>query len=520
MTGEEVRSMKRMHILAALAALSLTGCLGGGGNGGPFPWLTGDDAGGGGADGCPAHAHREEGQCVCDDDYAVGEDNLSCVRVSCPPRMHPEGEVCACDDIYEPGADGAVCVPLGASVQPGAGPLAVAEESLEIKDDSNGDGLLNPGETLRVYFDLVNTGDEDLDDSITGLLSADSPWVTWRESTGPAFGDAPIPVGFRPCAAGDLCDFDDYSFSLSVLPDTPAGTVIPISIHDLKGGLGVFYADAGFSLTVLAAGGALGVLEESLEVKDDSNGDGLANPGEILRLYFDLENTGVATVTGPITGLLASDGPWVTWRAGNAPDYGTDPMAVSFEACAPGDVCDYDDYSFYVSLAPGTPAGAPVVFTISGLVDGMGQPHPDLQLSLPVEAAGGALGVATDALEIKSDDDGDGRVDPGETMKVYLDLENTGTATVTGPITGRLASNSPWVTWKRPNDPDFGVASIEVSFGACASGAECQNDDWYFNLSVDPAAPTGTALDFSLSSLVDGMGQPHPDLGFSLHVAQ
>ena len=130
--------MKTMITAAALAALCLAGCLGGDGKGAPFPWLgNDDDAAAWGPDGCPPHAHLDGDQCACDDGWAVGDDNLSCVLVDCPSKMHPEGNACVCDPIYEPGSDGTICVPLGASFQPGDGPLWVTVRGAYFDDERN-----------------------------------------------------------------------------------------------------------------------------------------------------------------------------------------------------------------------------------------------------------------------------------------------------------------------------------------------------------------------------------------------
>lgn len=513
--------MKNLIPAMPLALLLLTGCVGDGdGAGGWFQGVKPPEPNDvTGADGCPPYAHLEGDKCVCDEDFAVGDDNLSCVRVSCPPRMHPEGNKCSCDPIYQLGSDGQTCIPLGASVPLGDGPLLVAEESLEIKGDSNGDGLLNPGETAKVYFDLVNASEETLDETIRGLISSTSPYVTWKAAYGADFAADPVEVSFQSCPPGDLCQLVDYYVHLAVRPDTPVGAEIPLRIHDLKGGLGEFYADTSFSLTVWEAGGALGVAEESVEVKNDSNADGLANPGETMKIYFDLENIGTATVNGPIVALLSVDSAHATWKAAyGSADASAEPIEVSFQGCDPGDLCDLDDYYFHLSLSPELSVGAAVAVSLSGLTDGLGQVHPDLQFVLPVVEAGGALGVAAESVSVQGDTDGDGLAEPGESMKVYFDLENTGTARLNEPITALLSSASPYATWKKANTGELGVEPIEVTFGGCEPGDLCDLYDYYFHLTLGPDAPVGAGIVFALVDLVDGQGQSHPALELSLGV--
>jgi len=509
--------MKTLTIVT-LIALALGGCGDGDGAGGWFQGVKPPEPNDiTDSDGCPPYAHLEGDKCVCDEDFAVGEDNLTCVRVSCPPRLHPDGNQCVCDAIYELGSDGETCVPLGASVQLGDGPLQIAEESLEIKGDSNGDGLVNPGETAKLYFDLVNTGDVGLD-PISGKFSSTSPHLTWKTAYGGDYGAAPVAVDFQSCASGELCDLDDYYVYITVQPDAPIGAEIPFRLHDLKGGLGEFYADAGFTLTVWEADGALDVAAGSAEIKSDSNADGLASPGETMKVYFDLENTGTAHVNGPIVGLVSVDSPHATWKTAYGGDYAAEPVEVSFESCDPEDLCELDDYYIYLSLAPEIPAGTSVTLDISGLTDGLGQAHPDLQLVLPVVKAGGALGVAAESVSVSGDTDGDDLPEPGETMKVYFDLENIGTARLNDPITGLLSSSHPQVTWKENYGGEFGTDPIEVSFGGCEPGDLCDFDDYYFHLTLAPEVPVGAQIVFSVYDLVDAQGQTHPELEFSLDV--
>ena len=59
---------------------------------------------------------------------------------------------------------------------PGSG-LRLGLDEMELRGDTDGDGLAEPGETIQLAFRLINNGNEDLS-GVTGVLSCSNEWIT------------------------------------------------------------------------------------------------------------------------------------------------------------------------------------------------------------------------------------------------------------------------------------------------------------------------------------------------------
>ena len=94
-------------------------------------------------------------------------------------------------------------------------------DRLDITNDSNGDGLLSPGESARIsYMVFRNAGDSDILD-LTGFVSSSSPYVS--------FTSLNLSLSAGVCYSGGTCsESDDFLFDVSL--STPVGTSITIDI--------------------------------------------------------------------------------------------------------------------------------------------------------------------------------------------------------------------------------------------------------------------------------------------------
>lgn len=80
-----------------------------------------------------------------------------------------------------------------------------------------------------------------------------------------------------------------------------------------------------------------------------------------------------------------------------------------------------------------------------------------------------------------------GRIDPGETVNLFVKLRNAGTAAATG-VTGRLREASPYIT----------VTDSTASFGAINAGDSAAGDA--FTVQASAATPAGTVVEFVVSA--------------------
>jgi hypothetical protein len=175
---------------------------------------------------------------------------------------------------------------------PPSGPYLVFETVVVHDEGGDNDGIIDAGETVELEITLENVGTVGTT-GVTGELSSADPHVTITTSTS-AYPD--IPSGgfgtnvqrFVVEVAGDMPDEHTIDFAL----DAQAAQGQWQCFFDLPG-----------QAPVLEAGGC--DVDDSL-----GNGDGGADPGEIVTLDFGLDNVGHSATTA-LTGMLSTANPYV-----------------------------------------------------------------------------------------------------------------------------------------------------------------------------------------------------------------
>ena len=141
-----------------------------------------------------------------------------------------------------------------------------------IYNDTNGDGIINKGETIDLKVYLKNTGSSDAN-SVTATMTTTSPYVSSLSPT--------TSVSFGTISAGsESYTYSSYSWSFNVSGSTPTGTVITfnLSITDAQGNSWT----QSFSVTVQATGANIQYSRNT--IYNDTNGDGIINKGETIDL--------------------------------------------------------------------------------------------------------------------------------------------------------------------------------------------------------------------------------------------
>ena len=91
-----------------------------------------------------------------------------------------------------------------------------------IYNDTNGDGIINKGETIDLKVDLKNTGTSDAN-SVTATMTTTSPYVSSLSPT--------TSVSFGTISAGsESNNYSSYSWSFIVSSSTPTGTSITFNL--------------------------------------------------------------------------------------------------------------------------------------------------------------------------------------------------------------------------------------------------------------------------------------------------
>ncbi len=264
-----------------------------------------------------------------------------------------------------------------------------------------------------------------------------------------------------------------YQAALGQVRDTAYTDAAGQAVLSLAGAAGgeVLVTVTGVNLRPYLGATAVGPVARSLDLdmvslrEAQGNGNGIANPGEVLDVSIALHNAGMNSVVDA-TATLTSPTPHVTVIDGVA-DYGT----VAGGAVVTG--------TFRVQVAGDAPGG--VVHALRLDATGSGQTWTSL-VDLPVHGPRGALVAMTFSGP-------GGNVDPGESGNVSFTLGNVGNLATTG-VTGTLTCTSPWVT----------VTDGGGTWGPVAADGEITQFN-PFAISVSPSCLRGhlTALKVTLT---------------------
>ncbi len=201
------------------------------------------------------------------------------------------------------------------------------------------------------------------------------------------------------------------------------------------------------------------------------NGDGQANPGELIELPVWVKNWGNEAAYG-VQGVLSTDDPYVT----------VTDSTEGFGDIASGDtVLSPDDYDFAISLD--CPNGHLIGFTLRcrDSQDSVWASYAKVMVKAPV--------IAYDTFVV--DDGGssqpNGGVDPGETVDLIVTLRNTGYADAYG--VGALLST---------DDGYVSIINEEGGFGVVPAGGSAANVGSPYIISVSSECPRGHLISFGL----------------------
>jgi len=179
--------------------------------------------------------------------------------------------------------------------------LSLALEQIDLDDDQmgqsngNGDGLLNPGETIELGVWLENMGALPVYEVSCSLSTSDT-LATIIEGT-VRYGD------FQP---GEILD-GDSPFVFSVSQNALFGDVISFHLTAMDSSSNVWI----FDLDLTVYGVSIDYLSRAIDDSEGGDGDGIPEAGETIDLFVALGNTGSLPASS-VWAELSSDDPFIS----------------------------------------------------------------------------------------------------------------------------------------------------------------------------------------------------------------
>jgi len=215
--------------------------------------------------------------------------------------------------------------------------VALGINSYVIDDDNtgessgDGDGEVNPGETIELVVTLENSGSSITATGISGTVSSDDPYLQITENS--LSGTSAAPGGTSPLN-------DDFNLVISA--EAPHSHSIPVYLEAA--------CNEGSWTNVINLD-VVAPLAECIHY-DIATGSGFLNPGEQADVTFELMSSGGDPLTDCMATLSASssmltvldgDGSWGTIEPGISAENTANPFTLqASSSCPPGSVVPLD----------------------------------------------------------------------------------------------------------------------------------------------------------------------------------
>jgi len=266
-------------------------------------------------------------------------------------------------------------------------------------NDLDGDGLLDPGETVTFTFRVTNTGTVTMSDVAPNdpLLQAAGISVTPGPQTLAPGGIATFTATYTPTQA---------EIDAGKVENTATGTGTPPSGPPVE---------SPPDTVIVPPDQTPRLLIEKTGTLNDSDGDGLIDLGETISYSFRVQNTGTVTLTNVTVNdpLLANAGISVT----PGPQTLAPGGIATFTATYTPTQADIDAGRVEnTATGTGTPPSGPPI-----------ESPPDTIIVPPDQTPG----LTIEKTGTLNDGDGDGLIDLGETISYSFLVRNTGTVTMT-----------------------------------------------------------------------------------------
>jgi DNA-directed RNA polymerase subunit E'/Rpb7 len=376
----------------------------------------------------------------------------------------------------------------------------IAYNSNGIYFDSNGDKIINKGETVRLKVSLKNIGISTAN-GVKATFSTNSSYISdFSPTTQINYGDISADGIKWANYNGNAYTFepsDIYTIQFTVSNTTPAGTQIPIDINIIDAS-GNTWTNS-FNVTVEATNAQIAY--NSYSIHYDDNGDKIINKGETVQLKVSLKNIGTSTAnsikatfttnssyisdfspTGQISyGDIFADG--IIWADYNGAVYFSESYMYT--------------YTIRFTVSNTTPVGTQIPINISMVDENNNTWTSGFNVTVGNEDAD----IIYDRYDVMIDSNGNGKIETGEMVGLYVYLKNIGSGTANA-VKATFSTNSPYISDFSPTTPiDYGTFSSSVSnYG---QGGYDFGVYYTIKFTVSSTAPTGAQLPINVSIVDD-----------------
>ncbi|OPZ32394.1 MAG: hypothetical protein BWY97_01527 [Tenericutes bacterium ADurb.BinA124] len=349
----------------------------------------------------------------------------------------------------------------------------VSYNSYNIYSDNNGDDIINKGETIRMNVSLKNNGTSTAK-SVKATFSSTSQYISNLTPT------TQISYGDISANSVKWYQYESYyviQFTVSNI--TPANTKIPINIS-ISDESGNTWTDK-FEITISATGA--NITYNSFNIYSDNNSDGIINKGETVRLNLSLKNTGTS-IARAVKATFSTSSSYVSNL--------TPTTQVSYGDISANSVKWYQYESYYViqfTVSSNTPANTTIPFSIS-IVDESGNTW-STNFNVTVSATG--ANVSYNSYNVYSDNNNNGIVNKGETVRLNVSLKNTGTSTANS-VKSTFSTTSSYISNFTP--------TTQITYGNISANSVkwYQYESYYvIQFTVSGSTPANTQIPISIS---------------------
>ena len=271
------------------------------------------------------------------------------------------------------------------------------------------------------------------------------------------------------CISGDNGEFatgftdDAGKVNVGITPLTPG--ILTVTVRG-----GNVFPKQSF-LTVVQTEEHVGPASLPLVVDIDGNEDGLINPNENCKVSFTLKNWGTQTANNVQASLSVEETDYIQVVTANPVSFGN----IASEGSSSGE-------PFQIFVKPNCPIGQLITLKVH-----IATSSNSWDYQYQEKVFGCKLRYKNYVVNDEGEINRNYRMDPGETVKLFLKIVNIGDD-IAPNVIGVLRSNDPYIT----------IEDSTGTFGTLNLGEIAITDDNYFVVSVDASCPENYLAEYSL----------------------